>query len=69
MKVVKVAMTKVERYLMQFARPLPLLEKIRRAGQAVGRDRVSLKEINREIKAYRREQRLKQSATPTKPGE
>jgi hypothetical protein len=69
MKVVEVAMTKVERYLMQFAHPVPLLEKIRRAGKVEGRNRVSFKEINREIKAYRRERRLKRSATPTKPGE
>jgi hypothetical protein len=48
-----------EKYLRKFTRRAPLLEKIRRSAEAKGLDRLSLREINAEIKAYRRERSKK----------
>jgi prevent-host-death family protein len=49
----------VEEYLRLFARPTPVVEAIRREAKANGLDRLTLREINREIKLARRERRKK----------
>jgi prevent-host-death family protein len=49
----------VEEYLRNFARPIPVVEEIRREAKAKGLDRMTLRAINREIKRYRRERRQK----------
>jgi prevent-host-death family protein len=49
----------VEEYLRLFARPTPVVEAIRREAKAKGLDRLTLREINREIKLARRERRKK----------
>jgi hypothetical protein len=50
-----------EEYLRKFVRPIPVVEEIRRDAKAKGLDRLTLKEINREIKLARRELRKKKS--------
>ncbi|MCL5670611.1 MAG: type II toxin-antitoxin system Phd/YefM family antitoxin [Acidobacteria bacterium] len=52
----------VEEYLRKFAKPTEAFEAIRRQAKARGLDRLTLGDINREIKAYRRERRRR--ATP-----
>jgi len=47
----------VEEYLRNFTQPIPSLEEVRKAAKAKGLDRMTLREINREIKRYRRERR------------
>jgi prevent-host-death family protein len=51
----------VEEYLRLFARPTPAVAAIRREAKAKGLDRLTLREINREIKLARRELRKKKS--------
>jgi hypothetical protein len=46
-----------EQYLRRFVRRVPELEAIWRATKAKGLDRLSLREINTEIKAYRQERK------------
>jgi prevent-host-death family protein len=48
-----------EDYLKNFTKPNPDLEKVRKAAKAKGLDRMTLREINREIKKYRQERRAK----------
>jgi prevent-host-death family protein len=48
-----------EDYLKNFTKPNPALEKVREAARAKGLDRMTLSEINREIKKYRQERRAK----------
>ena len=50
----------IEEYLRNFAKPLPVVEEIRREAKAKGLDRLTMREINREIKRYRRERKHKQ---------
>lgn len=47
----------VEEYLRKFAKPTEAFEAIRRQAKARGLDRLTLADINREIRAYRRERR------------
>jgi prevent-host-death family protein len=47
----------VEQYLRKFAKSPRTFSAIRRRANARGLDRLTLAEINREIKAYRRERR------------
>src|SRR5260370_38247799 len=49
----------IEEYLRNFAKPLPIVEEIRRAAKAKGLDRLTIREINREIKRSRRERKQK----------
>jgi len=49
----------IEEYLRNFAKPLPVVEEIRREAKAKGLDRWTMREINREIKRYRRERKQK----------
>ncbi len=49
----------VEEYLRLFARPTAAVDAIRREAKAKGLDRLTLREINREIKLARRERRNK----------
>ena len=49
----------IEEYVRNFARPLPVVEEIRREAKAKGLDRITMREINQEIKRYRRERRQK----------
>ncbi len=49
----------VEEYLRNFARPVPVVEEIRREAKAKGLGQITLRAINREIKRYRRERRKK----------
>jgi prevent-host-death family protein len=51
----------VEEYVRLFGRKMPSVEAIRREAKAQGLDRLSLREINREIKAARRELGKKKS--------
>lgn len=44
----------VEEYLRLFARPIPEFEAIRREAKAKGLDRLTLRDISREIRPYRR---------------
>ncbi len=50
----------IEEYLRNFAKPLPVVEEIRREAKTKGLDRLTMREINREIKRYRREGKHKQ---------
>ena len=47
----------VEEYLRNFARPIPVVEEIRQEAKAKGLHRATLRNINREIKRYRRQRR------------
>src|SRR5882757_6369205 len=47
----------IEDYLRNFAKPLPVVEEIRRGAKTKGLDSLSMREINREIKRYRRERK------------
>jgi prevent-host-death family protein len=49
----------IEEYLRNFAKPLTVVEEIRQEAKAKGLDRMTLREINREIKRYRRERKQK----------
>lgn len=49
----------VEEYLRAFTRPIPVLEEIWKESKVKGLDRLTLRDINREIKRYRRERREK----------
>lgn len=49
----------IEEYLRNFAKPLPVVEEIRREAKAKGLDKLTMREINREIKRYRRERKQK----------
>jgi hypothetical protein len=49
----------VDEYLRLFAKPIPSVEAIRREAKAKGLDRITMREINREIKQARRELRKK----------
>jgi prevent-host-death family protein len=51
----------VEEYVRLFAKPTPTVKAIRREAKAKGLDRMTLREINREIKLARRELRKKKS--------
>lgn len=51
----------VEEYLRLFARPTAAAQAIRREAKAKGLDRMTLREINREIKLARRELRNKKN--------
>jgi PHD/YefM family antitoxin component YafN of YafNO toxin-antitoxin module len=51
----------VEEYLRLFAKQNPTVEAIRREAKAKGLDRITLREINREIKLARRELRNKKN--------
>jgi prevent-host-death family protein len=51
----------VEEYVRLFAKPTPAVAAIRREAKAKGLDRMTLREINREIKLARRELRKKKS--------
>ena len=44
----------IEEYLRNFAKPLPVVKEIRREAKAQGLDRITWREINREIKLARR---------------
>jgi prevent-host-death family protein len=48
-----------EDYLKNFTKPNPDLEKVRKAAKAKGLERMTLREINQEIKKYRQERRAK----------
>ncbi len=48
-----------EDYLKNFTKPNPDLEKVREAAKAKGLDRMTLREINREIRKYRQERHAK----------
>ena len=50
----------VEEYARLFGRRVASVEAIRREAKAKGLDRISLREINREIKAARRERKEKE---------
>jgi hypothetical protein len=50
-----------EQYLRRFVRRVPELEAIWRATKAKGLDRLSLREINTAIKAYRQERKKRVS--------
>jgi prevent-host-death family protein len=49
----------VEEYLRNFARPILVVEEIRREVKVKGSERMTLRVINQEIKRYRRERRQK----------
>lgn len=49
----------IEEYLRNFAKPLRVVEEIRQEAKAKGLDRMTMREINREIKHYRRERKQK----------
>ena len=49
----------VEEYLRLFAQPVAEFEALRREAKAKGLDRLTLRDINREIKRYRRERQKK----------
>ena len=49
----------IEEYLRNFAKPLPVVEDIRREAKAKGIDRLTMRDINREIKRYRSERKQK----------
>jgi prevent-host-death family protein len=49
----------VEEYVRLFGRRVPSVEAIRREAKVKGLDRITLREINREIRAARRELRKK----------
>lgn len=49
----------IEEYLRNFAKPLPVVEEIRQDAKAKGLDKITMREINREIKRYRRERQQK----------
>lgn len=51
----------VDEYIRSFARPIPSVQAIRKDAKAKGLDRITLREINREIKAARRESKKKKS--------
>ena len=46
--------------MRNFAKPLPVVEEIRLEAKTKGLDRLTMREINREIKRYRREGKHKQ---------
>jgi prevent-host-death family protein len=48
-----------EDFLKNFTKTNPDLEKVRKAAKAKGLDRMTLREINREIRKYRQERRAK----------
>jgi hypothetical protein len=50
---------RVKEYLKKFARPTPAVEAIRREAKSKGLDRITLREINREIKLCRLERSRK----------
>src|SRR5260370_36422679 len=47
----------IEEYLRNFAKPLPIVEEIRREAKAKGLDRLTTREINRALKRYRRQRK------------
>ena len=49
----------IEEYLRNFTKPLRVVEEIRHEAKAKGLDRLTMREINREIKRYRRERKQK----------
>lgn len=49
----------VEEYLRNFARPIPVVEELRREAKTKGVDRSTLRAINQEIKRYRLSRRRK----------
>jgi len=49
----------IEEYLRNFAKPLPVMEEIRREAKAKGLGRLTMQDINREVKRYRRERKQK----------
>ncbi|MHB8487556.1 MAG: type II toxin-antitoxin system prevent-host-death family antitoxin [Candidatus Acidiferrales bacterium] len=49
----------IEEYLRNFAKPLPVVEEIRREAKTKGLDGITMREIDREIKRYRRERKQK----------
>ena len=49
----------IEEYLRLFGQPVPEFDAIRREAKAKGLDRLTLRDISREIKRYRRERRKK----------
>jgi prevent-host-death family protein len=55
----KVIIMGIEEYLRNFTKPLPVVEEIRREAKAKGLDRLTMRDINREIKRYRKERKQK----------
>jgi prevent-host-death family protein len=49
----------IEEYLRNFAKPLPVVEEIRQEAKTKGLDKMTMQEINREIKRFRRERKQK----------
>jgi prevent-host-death family protein len=49
----------IEEYVKNFAKPLPVVVEIRREAKAKGLDKMTMREINREIKRYHRERKQK----------
>ena|SRR5271165_4862919 len=49
----------VEEYLRLFSRPVPEFEAIRQEARVKGLDRLTMRDIHREIKRYRRERKIK----------
>ncbi len=52
-----VVIMSVEEYLRLFAEPVSEFETLRREAKAKGLDRLTLRDINREIKRYRRDRK------------
>lgn len=52
-----VVIMSVEEYLQLFAQPVPEFGPLRREAKAKGLDRLTLRDINREIKRYRRDRK------------
>jgi prevent-host-death family protein len=49
----------IEEYLRNFAKPLPVVEEIRQEAKAQGLDKMTMREIVREIQRFRRERKQK----------
>jgi prevent-host-death family protein len=49
----------IEEYVKNFATPLPVVEEIRQEAKAKGLDKMTMREIDREIKRFRRERKQK----------
>jgi prevent-host-death family protein len=49
----------IEEYVGNFAKPLPVVDEIRQEAKAQGLDKMTMREIVREIKRFRRERKQK----------
>ena len=58
----KAIIMSVEEYIQLFAPPVPVLEEIWRESKAKGLDRLTTRDVMREIKLVRRERRAKNKA-------